>query len=73
MAEWAGAMADLTAGKPELAEPRLLAIVDGDAALDATVGLGLLVRDEGRHRRGRRVVRQGPRDRARTTPPPGWG
>ena len=42
MAEWAGAMADLAAGKPELAEPRLLAIVEGDAAVDAAIGLGLL-------------------------------
>jgi tetratricopeptide (TPR) repeat protein len=41
-AEWAGAMADLAAGKPELAEPRLLAIVDSDAALDVAIGLGLL-------------------------------
>ena len=41
-AEWAGAMADLAAGKPELAEPRLLAIVDGEAAVDAAFGLGLL-------------------------------
>ena len=41
-AEWAGAMADLAAGKPELAEPRLLAIVDGEAAVDAAIGLGLL-------------------------------
>jgi tetratricopeptide (TPR) repeat protein len=41
-AEWAGAMADLAAGKPELAEPRLLAIVSSDAAVDAAIGLGLL-------------------------------
>ena len=41
-AEWAGAMADLAAGKPELAEPRLLAIVEGEAAVDAAIGLGLL-------------------------------
>lgn len=47
MAEWAGAMADLAAGKPELAEPRLLAIVDGDAALDAAIGLGLLYETTG--------------------------
>jgi tetratricopeptide (TPR) repeat protein len=46
-AEWAGAMADLVAGKPELAEPRLLAIVDGDAALDAAIGLGLLFETKG--------------------------
>ncbi len=42
LAEWAGAMADLAAGKPDLAEPRLLAIADGDAAVDAAIGLGLL-------------------------------
>ena len=47
MAEWAGAMADLAAGKPELAEPRLLAIVDGDAAVDAAIGLGLLYETKG--------------------------
>ncbi len=46
-AEWAGAMADLNGGKPELAEPRLLAIVDGDAALDAAIGLGLLYETKG--------------------------
>ena len=33
-----------------LAEPRLLAIADGRAAVDATIGLGLIVRDDGRHR-----------------------
>ena len=47
MAEWAGAMADLVAGKPDLAEPRLLAIVDGDAAVDAAIGLGLLYETKG--------------------------
>jgi tetratricopeptide (TPR) repeat protein len=47
MAEWAGAMADLAAGAPELAEPRLLAIVDGNAALDAAIGLGLLYETRG--------------------------
>jgi tetratricopeptide (TPR) repeat protein len=46
-AEWAGAMADLVAGKPELAEPRLLAIADGDAAVDAAIGLGLLYETKG--------------------------
>jgi tetratricopeptide (TPR) repeat protein len=46
-AEWAGAMADLAAGKPELAEPRLLAIVNGEAALDAAIGLGLLYETNG--------------------------
>ena len=47
MAEWAGAMADVAAGKPDLAEPRLLAIVEGDAAVDAAVGLGLLYETKG--------------------------
>jgi tetratricopeptide (TPR) repeat protein len=47
MAEWAGAMADVAAGKPDLAEPRLLAIVDGDAAVDAAIGLGLLDETKG--------------------------
>ncbi len=47
MAEWAGAMADLSAGKPELAEPRLLAIANGDAALDVAIGLGLLYEMKG--------------------------
>jgi tetratricopeptide (TPR) repeat protein len=43
MAEWAGAMADVAASKPELAEPRLMAIKDDPAAaVDAAIGLGLL-------------------------------
>jgi len=46
-AEWAGAMADLAAGKPELAEPRLLALANGDAALDVAIGLGLLYETKG--------------------------
>jgi len=47
MAEWAGAMADLAAGRPDLAEPRLLAIIGGDAAVDAAIGLGLLYETKG--------------------------
>jgi tetratricopeptide (TPR) repeat protein len=47
MAEWAGAMVDLASGKPDLAEPRLLAIADGDAAVDAAIGLGLLYETKG--------------------------
>ena len=47
MAEWAGAMADLAAGKPALAEPRLLAIVDSDASVDVAIGLGLLYEAKG--------------------------
>lgn len=43
MAEWAGAMADFTAGKPELGEPRLMALADDPVAgIDAAIGLGLL-------------------------------
>jgi len=41
-AEWALAMADLSSGQPDQAEARLLAITDGDTALDATIGLGLV-------------------------------
>ena len=47
MAEWASAMADVAAGKPDLAEPRLLAIAEGDAALDVAIGLGLLYETKG--------------------------
>lgn len=47
MAEWASAMADVAAGQPALAEPRLLAITGGDAALDAAIGLGLLYETTG--------------------------
>ena len=74
MAEWAGAMADLAAGKPELAEPRLLAIVDGDAAVDAAIGLGLLYETRGDTADGRRVVRQGAREGPgqRRRPPRAW-
>ena len=46
-AEWASAMADLVAGRPELAEPRLLAIVESDAGVDAMIGLGLLAETKG--------------------------
>lgn len=47
LAEWAGAMADLANGQPEKAEPRLLALVDGSAAVDASIGLGLLYETTG--------------------------
>jgi tetratricopeptide (TPR) repeat protein len=47
MAEWAGAMADVADGKPDLAEPRLLAITDAEAAVDAAIGLGLLYETKG--------------------------
>jgi len=41
-AEWAGAMADLAGGDAAAAKARLLAISEGDAALDAAIGLGLV-------------------------------
>jgi tetratricopeptide (TPR) repeat protein len=46
-AEWASAMALVAAGTPELAEPRLLAITESDAALDVAIGLGLLYETKG--------------------------
>ncbi|NJD26769.1 MAG: tetratricopeptide repeat protein [Chloroflexi bacterium] len=39
---WATAMAQLMSGDSAAAEPALLALVEGDAALDAAIGLGLL-------------------------------
>jgi tetratricopeptide (TPR) repeat protein len=48
MAEWAGSMADVAAGKPDVAQARLLAIADdADAALDAAIGLGILYETQG--------------------------
>jgi len=47
MAAWAGAMADLAAGSVDAAEPRLLALVDGEAAVDAAIGLGLVSETRG--------------------------
>ncbi len=41
-AEWAAAMAAFAAGDDRSAETRLLAIVDGPAGLDASIGLGLI-------------------------------
>lgn len=46
-AEWANAMADLAAGKPDEAAARLLAIADGEAALDAAIGLALVAETQG--------------------------
>lgn len=40
--EWASAMAEISAGEPEQAKERLLAIAEGPAALDASIGLGLI-------------------------------
>jgi len=48
LAAWARAMADMAAGKRELAQPALEALVNGPAALDAAVGLGLLHESAGR-------------------------
>lgn len=47
MAEWASAMVDVAGGKPDLAEPRLLAIAESEAALDVAIGLGLLYETKG--------------------------
>jgi tetratricopeptide (TPR) repeat protein len=47
MAEWASAMADVAAGKLDAAEPRLKAIAEGEAAVDAAIGLGLLYESRG--------------------------
>jgi tetratricopeptide (TPR) repeat protein len=47
MATWAKAMADLASGKPEAAEPALKGLTDGEAAVDAAVGLGLLYETRG--------------------------
>lgn len=47
LASWARAMADLAAGKPDLAEPVLKTLVDGDAAVDAAIGLGLVYETKG--------------------------
>jgi tetratricopeptide (TPR) repeat protein len=41
-AEWALAMADLSSGQPLQAEARLLAITEGETALDAAIGLALV-------------------------------
>ncbi len=46
-AEWANAMADLSAGKPDEARTRLLAITEGETALDAAIGLALIAETEG--------------------------
>jgi Tetratricopeptide repeat. len=42
LAAWAQAMTDLNSGNADRAETELTALVDGDAGLDAAVGLGLL-------------------------------
>jgi tetratricopeptide (TPR) repeat protein len=45
--EWAGAMANLSSGDTTGARTRLLAITDGDAALEAAIGLGLVAETVG--------------------------
>jgi len=47
MAEWAGAMADLSEERYDAASSRLEAIVDGPAALDALIGLALVSESQG--------------------------
>jgi tetratricopeptide (TPR) repeat protein len=47
LASWAAAMADLAAGKIAEAEVALKSLTGGDAALDASVGLGLLYESRG--------------------------
>jgi tetratricopeptide (TPR) repeat protein len=47
MAEWATAMADLSAGRADEARERLLGIVESDTALEATIGLGLIAETSG--------------------------
>ena len=47
MAAWAKAMADLSSGRADLAEPALKALLSGEAALDANIGLGLLYETRG--------------------------
>lgn len=46
-AEWATAMADLSNGDAAAARSRLEALVDGPAALDAAIGLGLTAETQG--------------------------
>lgn len=48
MAEWAGAMAAFAEGRSDEARTRLLAIAEGPAALDATIGLGIIAEGSGR-------------------------
>ncbi len=47
MAEWAGAMAAFAEGRADEARTRLLAIAEGPAALDATIGLGVVAEASG--------------------------
>jgi tetratricopeptide (TPR) repeat protein len=47
LGSWAAAMADLAAGKVDQAEAALKSLTSGDAALDASIGLGLLYESRG--------------------------
>ena len=47
LAEWAGGMADLAKGDATTAERRLTAIATGKAAVDASIGLGLIAETRG--------------------------
>lgn len=47
LAAWAQAMADLNSGKADVARTELTALVDGEAKVDAAVGLGLLYEVQG--------------------------
>lgn len=47
LAAWATAMAEFTAGRTDAAETQLKALVDGEAAVDAAVGLGLVYEARG--------------------------
>jgi tetratricopeptide (TPR) repeat protein len=49
LAEWARGMVDLVAQEYGAAKERLLPLVDGPAAADATIGLGLVAEHEGDH------------------------
>lgn len=49
LAAWAIAMSDLNAGNAGAAESQLKALADGDAAVDAAVGLGLLYETRGQN------------------------
>jgi tetratricopeptide (TPR) repeat protein len=47
MAAWANAMVDLMTGRSDAALPALEALIDGDAGVDAALGLGLLYETRG--------------------------
>lgn len=47
LAAWAQAMADLNSGRADVAATALKGLVDGEAALDASIGLGILYESRG--------------------------